>query len=133
MFKDRHNLTKYLNIQKCKVVKLISEHHQYLFKIGSFTIGLFFILFFLDFCMISHCYNYNYNEQVNHPPGPASSVVERSLRKFFVRGDCGLIPAKELLFRPRNALMFDGISDIWTGSSNQRNLDSKSCCDASTG
>ena len=34
-----------------------------------------------------------YVEQASYWPGPASSVVERSLRKISVRGDRGSIPA----------------------------------------
>ena len=47
--------------------------------------------------------------------------------KIFVRGDRVSIPAKVTSFQTRlirNKFLTE-ISDIWTGSSNQRNLDSK--------
>ena len=31
--------------------------------------------------------------------GPASTVEEHSIRKIFIRGDCGSIPAKEASFK----------------------------------
>ena len=36
-----------------------------------------------------------------HQPGPASTVEERSLRKFFARGDRGSIPAEDVSFQTR--------------------------------
>ena len=38
-------------------------------------------------------------------PGPASTVEERSLRKIFVRGDRGSIPAKEASFQAASFLL----------------------------
>ena len=57
---------------------------------------------------------------MNTKPGPASSVVERSLRKIFVRGDRGSIPAAGGLFS-RDLIRNKGLTEIqytWTGSSN---------------
>ena len=53
-------------------------------------------------------------------PGPASTVEERSLRKIFVRGDRGSIPAEDYFSDAiiNSQCMFDGKSNYRTGSSN---------------
>ena len=67
-------------------------------------------------------------------PGPASSVVERSLRKIFVRGDRGSIPVKGCFFSGAinsHSKLRTIIPTTWTGSSNLATSTRKSCCSIS--
>ena len=67
-------------------------------------------------------------------PGPASSVVERSLRNISTSGDRGSNLAEGFIFSGafrEMQFMFGGISNI--GRDNQpRNLSERSCCNLST-
>ena len=60
-------------------------------------------------------------------PGPASTVEERLLRKIFVRGDRGSIPAEDYFSDAIIRNMFDGKSNYRTGSSNLATSIRKGC------
>ena len=59
-------------------------------------------------------------------PGPASTVEERSLRKFSSEGTAVRSPPRKLLFRPRKHLCLTEIHQS-DGFFQSRNLDAKSC------